>query len=60
MMSLPAIIGISLGAAGIVAFGRKTPPWSTFKKIWVFIVALIGMLAILLAINFAIFYSNHP
>lgn len=59
MMSLPAIIGISLGVAGVVAFGRKTQPQSTLKKIGVFILATVGMLAIILAVNFAMFYANH-
>ncbi|OLP46738.1 hypothetical protein BJF95_15580 [Rhizobium oryziradicis] len=59
-MSLPAIIGISLGVAGVVAFSRKPQPYSALKKIGVFILATVGMLAIMLAVNFAMFYANHP
>jgi uncharacterized membrane protein YidH (DUF202 family) len=57
MMSLPAIIGISLGAAGVVAFGRKKQPQSTMKKLGVFLLASIGMLVVILAVNFAIYYA---
>lgn len=39
MMSLPAIIGISAGAAGVVAFSRKKQPQSLLKKIGVFFLA---------------------
>jgi hypothetical protein len=59
MMSLPAIVGISLGAAGVVAFGRKTPPWNTLKKIGIFLLSSIGTMAILLAVNFAMFYTSQ-
>lgn len=58
MMSLPAIIGISLGAAGVVAFSRKKQPQSTLKKIGVFLLASVGMLIVMLVVNFAIFYAN--
>ncbi|KAA3511450.1 MULTISPECIES: hypothetical protein [Agrobacterium] len=57
MMSLPAIVGISLGVAGVVAFSRKKQPQSTLKKIGVFLLASIGMLVVMLAVNFAIFYA---
>ncbi|MUO44749.1 hypothetical protein [Agrobacterium vitis] len=59
MMSLPAIIGISLGAAGVVAFSRKKQPQSALKKLGVFLLASIGMLVVMLAVNFAIFYANQ-
>ncbi|NSX94436.1 hypothetical protein [Agrobacterium tumefaciens] len=59
MMSLPAIVGISLGAAGVVAFGRKKAPQSTLKKIGVFFLASIGMLVVMLAVNFGLFYANQ-
>ncbi|MEI4484311.1 MULTISPECIES: hypothetical protein [unclassified Phyllobacterium] len=59
MMSLPAIIGISLGAAGVVAFSRKKEPQSTLKKLGVFVLASIGMLVIMLAVNFGMFYANQ-
>ncbi|MQB13178.1 hypothetical protein DXT96_25400 [Agrobacterium sp. ICMP 6402] len=57
MMSLPAIIGISAGAAGVVAFSRKKQPQSLLKKIGVFFLAFIGTLVVMLAVNFAIFYA---
>lgn len=57
MMSLPAIIGISLGAGGVVAFSRKKQPQSTLKKIGVFLLTSIGILVVMLAVNFAIFYA---
>ena len=56
-MSLPAIIGISAGAAGVVAFSRKKHPQSLLKKIGVFFLAFIGMLIVMLAVNFALFYA---
>lgn len=57
MMSLPAIVGISLGAAGFVAFSRKNKPWGALKKIGYFIAATIGMLVVLLAVNFGLYYA---
>ncbi|TCQ14972.1 hypothetical protein [Rhizobium sp. PP-CC-3G-465] len=57
MMSLTAIIGISAGAAGVVAFGRKKQPQSLLKKAGVFFLAFVGMLIVMLAVNFAIFYA---
>lgn len=57
MMSLPAIIGISAGAAGVVAFSRKKQSQSLLKKTGFFFLAFIGMLVVLLAVNFALFYA---
>ena len=58
MMSLPAILGISLGAAGFAAFSRKNKPWSALKRIGYFIVAAIGIMMAMLAVNFGLYYSN--
>ncbi|MGV2124709.1 hypothetical protein ACQZ4R_16650 [Agrobacterium vitis] len=59
MLSLPAILGISLGAAGFAAFSRKNKPWSALKRIGYFIVVAIGILLVMLALNFGIYYSNR-
>ena len=59
MMSLPAIIGISIGAAGFAAFSRKNKPWSFVKRMVYFIAATAGIMLIMLAVNFGIFYANQ-
>ncbi|WP_157940953.1 hypothetical protein [Agrobacterium bohemicum] len=58
MLSLPAILGISIGAAGFAAFSRKNKPWSTLKRICYFVAATIGILIVMLAVNFGLYYAE--
>ncbi|MBB3945382.1 hypothetical protein GGQ73_001315 [Rhizobium skierniewicense] len=58
MLSLPAIIGISFGAAGYAAFSRKNKPWSFLKRLGYFIAASLIILLFMLAVNFGLYYMN--
>ncbi|MCL6652813.1 hypothetical protein A6R70_10995 [Agrobacterium rubi] len=58
MLSLPAILGISLGSAGYVAFSRKNKPWSFLKRLGYFIAVSMAILLVMLAVNFGLYYSN--
>jgi hypothetical protein len=58
MMSLPAILGISVGAALVISFSKKNREKSAGKRLLMFIGGFAVTLAALLALNFGIYYSK--
>lgn len=60
MMSLPAIVGISFGVAIVMTFSKKSREQSGLKRLLNFVMGFVAMLAVLIAVNFGIYYSNQP
>jgi hypothetical protein len=59
MMSLPAIVGLALGASGFVAFSSRNSGKSFGRKLLYFFGGFIGTIVVLLAVNFAIYAANQ-
>ncbi|MGN8024310.1 hypothetical protein ACTJJ7_26730 [Phyllobacterium sp. 22229] len=58
LMSVPAVAGISIGAAIAVTFNKKNRQKTAGGKAIIFIGSFLVTLAALLALNFGIYYSN--
>lgn len=58
MMSLPAILGISIGAAIAISFSKKNREKTTGKRLLIFVGGFAITLVALLALNFGIYYSK--
>ncbi|MGO4451087.1 hypothetical protein AB4Y96_19400 [Phyllobacterium sp. TAF24] len=59
MMSLPAILGISAGAAIVTTFSKKNREKTAAKRALLFVGGFAATLVVLLALNFGIYYSKN-
>lgn len=58
-MSLPAILGISLGASAFAAFTGKNRHKPFGRRMLYFIGGFVGTIVVLLIVNFAMFASSR-
>lgn len=56
IMSLPAIVGLSLGAAIAMTLSKRNRESSKGRKTWLFVCGFTGTLVALLLLNFGIYY----
>ncbi|WP_177230961.1 hypothetical protein [Rhizobium sp. NFR07] len=58
-MSLPAIVGLALGASGFAAFSGKNRTKPLGRRLLYFFGGFVGTIVVLLAVNFAIYAANQ-
>ncbi|MDP9839688.1 hypothetical protein J2T09_004464 [Neorhizobium huautlense] len=59
MMSLPAIIGISLGASAFAAFTGKNRHKPLGRRMLYFFGGFIGTIILLIAVNFGLYVMSR-
>ncbi|MEB2846033.1 hypothetical protein GAO09_19250 [Rhizobiales bacterium RZME27] len=59
MMSLPAIVGISLGASAFAAFTGKNRHKPFGRRMLYFVGGFIATIALLIAVNFGLYVMSR-
>ncbi len=59
MMSLPALLGVSVGAGVVAALGKKYKGSGAGKRAGIFVLTAVATFAVLMAINFVVFSMKH-